>query len=195
MKQPASDTQDGCAEPRAVSAGAHTADAAAGAPEPRRGVERRKSNLLRTYWQQLRGERAFPSRADLDPAAIANLRPYCLVIGVDGETGDFTFEHLGPALDNRYGLLHKADEGGLAGRDRLFGMIEELAREVLARRAPAEKTGTFRSRWGDAIKYRCTIVPLSDDQVTIDAMVGLVGYAEIRHAEIAGLTIRTPYEF
>ncbi len=195
MNRPAHDTHEGCAEPRPASAGADPAAASAVAPKPTRGVERRKTNLLRAFWQQARGERAFPSRADLDPAAIASLRPYCLIIGVNGETGDFTFEHLGPALDDRYGLLHKAGEGGMAGRDKLIGMIEELASEVLASRAPAEKTGTFRNRWGDATKYRCTIVPLSDDQTTIDAMVGLVGYVEIRHAEIAGLTIRTPYEF
>ncbi len=88
--------------------------------------------------------------------------------------------------------MQKAAEGGTS--TTLFAKIDTLARRILARRAPVQDTGSFKNRWGDRIRYRCVAAPLSDDGETINAMLGLASYAEIRNTKIAGLTIVTPHE-
>ncbi len=148
------------------------------------GPPRRKTHLLLTYWERLRGEQAFPSRSELEPQAIAGLWPFCFVIKVTGESSDLAFEFVGSALKEGCGLLQQPAEGGLVQSATLFGKVDSLVREVLARRAPVQGTGSFQNQSGDRIPYRCIVAPLSDDQKTINYLVGLASHAGNPRAEV-----------
>ena len=56
------------------------------------------------YWDALRGKRAYPSRSDVDPAAIRQLLPYTLLLDADPDEGKARFRLAGEAVNTFYGF-------------------------------------------------------------------------------------------
>ncbi len=50
------------------------------------------------YWQRMRGDRALPSRRDLDPTEIPSLLPFVMLVDVEPEPLDFRFRLIGGAV-------------------------------------------------------------------------------------------------
>lgn len=148
--------------------------------------ERRKTGRLLAYWEGLRRGREFPALADVDPAEIPDLWPFCLVIRVTGDPPSFEFQHVGSALAEGYGLLQKAAIAGMSHGDTVFGKAVSLAHAALSKRTPLQESGSFVNEWGGEVKYRCVVMPLSGDEKTVDCLLGLAGYAEIRNSEPNG---------
>jgi hypothetical protein len=154
---------------------------------PHGDAERRKVNLLLLHWQGLRRGRPFPALAEVDPAAITNLWRFCFVAAVT--SSGWRFDHLGHALCRGYGM----DEG--AGIDgvppRLRDLLEAPCREALMRRAPLLSDGLTPNAWGDELRYRACVCPLSDDGLAISHLIGLVDYVELRREIVQGVRIET----
>ncbi len=156
--------------------------------------ERRKTLQLLGYWERLRGARKFAALADLDLNEIDDIWPYCVLIKVTGERPQLEFEYVGEALREGYELLRKAAISGMSQSESVIGKVVSLAYDVLAKRAPSDDSGSFCNQWGDKIKYRSIVVPLSADPQRIDYLLGLAGSVQIKCGPAPGLTLASTYK-
>jgi len=140
------------------------------------GLERRLVLRLLTHWRGLIGEGDFPSFADIDPAAIPDMWPFCFVLD--------TIEH----PDNP--IVRIAQPGIAPQAPKVIGKhVSQLARatllsqacsyieEVVRKGVPISRGGDFIRADGMRILYRSILLPMSDDGVTV---CGLLGAANFR---------------
>ena len=67
--------------------------------ESKRGHER-----LISYWEALKGDRAFPEETDIDTEAISDLWESCFLLNTQKEgDGGYHYEFMGPSLIEAYG--------------------------------------------------------------------------------------------
>ena len=160
----------------------------ASAPTVSAGVERRKGNRLRAYWDALRGERRCPSLPEIDLTAIATLWRYCFLAAVSGERLQFTY--VGPAATRGYGI-GGAPTAATAIPPALLKLVEDPCREAVQSMKPVLFEGVTANGWGDEVRYRSVALPLSPDQVAASHLLGLIDYVELRRSIADGIQVTT----
>jgi hypothetical protein len=115
------------------------------------------------YWQRMRGERALPSRRDLDPTEIPGLLPFVMLIDVEPEPLDFRFRLIGGAVEK------------IVARDtprRRFSSIPFMAKgntvwghyaRVVNERRPLVSDLSYVGNDRSVRRLRHCLMPLSDD--------------------------------
>ncbi|MDX2073528.1 MAG: PAS domain-containing protein [Alphaproteobacteria bacterium] len=122
--------------------------------------ERRITLRLLSYWEKRRGTRGMPSEAEMSPADIADLWPYCFIAHVKdiGKEG-YHFSYLGKAIEDVY------REGMEQMEDSLFPDMDSLAngyKQVISTRKPLVSEGEITNPHGDHFKFRQVLLPLGD---------------------------------
>lgn len=144
----------------------------------------RCATLLR-YWNQLRGNRAFPARSEIDPGAIKPILPHVLLVGIEYEPFRALYRLIGTEIarfakfdfTGRYADALVFQDDGAEDWTRYY-------REVVTSRRPGiginhwTVEGNFR-RWIEFI-----ICPLSGDGTRIDQCIALEDYEHMNPTEI-----------
>jgi hypothetical protein len=151
------------------------------------GAERRKGNILLLYWQSLRAGRPYPAVADVDPAAIANLWRFCFVASC-APVG-LRFSYLGHAVRRGYGMNEGTTTAGAP--PKVLEMLENPCQEVIQTGSPLLTDGVASNGWGDELRFRACICPMSDDGIEMSHLFGLVDYLELRREVVRGVQIET----
>lgn len=142
-------------------------------------TDRRWSSLL-DYWRQLTGQLGrLPRRAEIDPVSLPGLLPNLFLVDVVTELGAeprFRFRLLGGAITSRESVRpgQFLDEfGGMLDSQRILDHYgDALNRKARIREASLawdHPTKAF-------ISYHVLLLPLSDDGVRIDTLLGLAIY-------------------
>ena len=155
--------------------------------DERPGFERRKGNCLLQYWRDLRQGRPYPSIDDVDPAAIPTLWRFCFL--AERGPGGLRYSHLGNAVRRGYGM--DSGSSNLEAPPKIVALLEDPCRETLATRAPVLSEGVVPNGWGDELRYRACVCPLSDDGENVSHLLGLVDYIELRREIVRGVQIET----
>ncbi len=133
------------------------------------GKEKRLIWRLLNYWEQQRGDRDYPSLADIDPTAIGEIWPYCFLLDVEHYRTFPYFQYLGPSIAKYSGIF-------LGGqRDWSFTLLKKAVyhfREALERGAPVLVEEELTQYDNRKLLLRSVLLPLSDDQETIDHLLG-----------------------
>ncbi len=131
--------------------------------------QRRLTWRLLTYWERLRGERDFPALSDVKSEDIPHIWPYCFVLDVKNFREFPYFHYFGRSLARYSGVF-------LSGHQDLSHTLLKKAvchyREAIKRGAPVlveEELTQFDSR---RLLFRSVLLPLSDDQVSVDYLLG-----------------------
>ena len=140
--------------------------------------ERRLTARVEKEW---RGccEAAYPRRSDIDRAKFGNDWDYCFIVDLSDSTMDSRFSYVGTGLREEFGSpigerqrLSEVSEGtllGLAAKE--IGKVKELKQSIV-------KSG--RAVHEDAeILYRAILLPLSENGLLIDGVLGAIGYREV----------------
>ncbi|MEM7224705.1 MAG: PAS domain-containing protein [Pseudomonadota bacterium] len=130
--------------------------------------QRRLVWRLLTYWEQRRGERDFPMLADIDPEEIQEMWPQCFVLDVANFRDLPYFHYLGPSLARYSGVF-------LSGQDWAMTLLRKAVwhyREVLERSAPILVEEELTQFDHQKLLFRSVMLPLSDDQETINYVLG-----------------------
>lgn len=129
---------------------------------------------LRRYWDAVRGPRAMPSRADIDPADISRLLPYLFLVDVGATADDLRWRLAGTEVVRLFGLE-------VTGRPVGTGMLPTAGRLMRARFAfvarnahPAYATGVMQAERNDHTPFQRLLLPLSSDGVRVDMLVGIL---------------------
>jgi hypothetical protein len=128
------------------------------------GASQRINERLRSYWNELRGERPFPSEREVDFTELDAVWKSCFLVKRD-ETKPvpFAYIYLGSDLIMAYG----DDLGAREICERLvfpssMSLLHKFE-EVVNTRAPVEQEDTFTNTKGLIIKYRSLMLPLGDE--------------------------------
>jgi hypothetical protein len=133
--------------------------------------ERRLVWRVLRHWKEIADSGRFPRRDEIDPWISGEDGPNCLLIAVESpiELSHFVVVGVNLAI-------------ALCPTDTLAGvLLSRLPRVVSARRGLIIEGGaTLR---GLAILYRSALLPLSEDGVDIDHVLGATNYRSLRHDE------------
>ena len=139
------------------------------------GRERRRTEHLISYWEALKGDRRFPARRDIDPAAIPDLWQHSFLARLSPGGREMSFERFGPLMSDDSDLTGDQAAALSHSTGMLIEWIRSLSRETYELGRPVIDSDTFIAD-SQEILYRCAVVPLSDDQRSINYLFGLVGY-------------------
>ncbi|WP_430913617.1 PAS domain-containing protein [Methylobacterium sp. sgz302541] len=140
------------------------------------------SRLLHGYWDRLRGERAAPERAEIEPGEIRGLLADSLVLEVDMPTRSARLRLAGTRVCALFGrelkgtpfadLWGGADRGGTPGPWRLVEIVgEDTAGVVAGIRATTER--------GESLDLELLLLPLRHQGRTQERMLGSLSPAGI----------------
>jgi len=127
---------------------------------------------LFAYWNQVRGKRRMPTRADIDPAAIPRLLPHVFMYGV-GSDGGYTIRLVGEDVVSFVGRNATGSPAGAIMPPRSVEVIVKILDAVTSERAPKFRAG--KVHWLAAKSYRdyeACFLPLSADGESVNVVLG-----------------------
>ncbi len=129
---------------------------------------RRLSDILLKYWEQLRGDRAFPDENQIDPDFLHGVWDHCfLVDATEASTRNgYKYAYLGKDLINAYGDGITEEEAmELVSTDS--HKVGDMFAEVEEQKTFVFHESEFTNSKNVRIKYRQILLPLgkTDDQV------------------------------
>lgn len=132
------------------------------------------TSALLEYWEQARGERVMPARADIDPIDIPRLLPFILLLEVDNDTGRVKIRLMGTRVRD----LYSEEFTGRHLDEIFFGRNREQVltsyNEALDSRAPHHCWMRFTNKDGLEFDMERLILPLSGDGTSIDMFISLL---------------------
>lgn len=145
------------------------------------GVERRVCTRALAAWHALAAPRRFPASGQIAACEPADLRDHFFVLSVPGDAAAPTCVSAGPVMRRAIGR----DPTGRALTELLPPPIgQKLAgamRDAVATGTPVADSGRWARPDGSDVVYRAVLMPLSDDQRTIDAVLGAINFRTITY--------------
>jgi hypothetical protein len=141
-------------------------------------TERRAVLRVLQHWRKIGGKRDFPSRADIDPVAIASDWKNCFIVDLFGSRGVPSFGYIGQALR----IPAWGDGLGARITDCPPGTVLAVATnyidKVIENRLPVSHSGSAM-HGGHAVLFRSILLPLSADGARIDALLGTANFRRV----------------
>lgn len=138
-------------------------------------VERRITQRIYDYWDQLRGDHPMPREEDIDPDVLGEDWQHCFLL----QTRDidhieqFNFTYLGEGILNAYkhaGI--ETDNLYLIGPNAFY--LAPLFMDVVHTREPRIEENHFTSSNGSQVHYRQCLLPLGNKSKQVEAIFGAV---------------------
>jgi len=128
---------------------------------------------LYEYWNTVRGDRAMPQRADIDPSEIPKLLPYIIMYNAVPGGGGYTIRLVGEEVVRLNGSNGTGRQAGSIMTPRGAEMMTKILDAVATERVPKFRAG--RAYWHPDKTYRefeACFLPLSPDGETVDIILG-----------------------
>lgn len=137
--------------------------------------QRRITEYLLSYWEELRGDRPFPAESDVNPGDLEDIWESCFLVEVKGSEDkglSFKYAYLGGDLIDAFG-------DDMTGREIFDELVDPKTRDLVRNLTemvelgePTIREAEFTNHNNMLIKYRKAMVPLSDDGKTINFILG-----------------------
>lgn len=126
---------------------------------------------LYDYWQKKRGNRAMPSRADIDPAELRAVLPHLMLTDIVDGGRRFRYRLVGTAVAESFGknMTGMHIDELMTGTYRQF--IEGLYRDIVEKKRPVYSESTYFSHQSAQMWAQRLMLPLSDDGVTVNMVL------------------------
>ncbi len=133
--------------------------------------ERRLNMRLMAHWQKQRDGRRFPALAEIDQNEIEDIWPDCFVIAVANDKGP-SFQYIGAAIAESSGIEAGAPVVSAAPCDTLLRSALGKLDTVFSDKTVVTDSGVFKAADQAELLFRAILLPLSDDQETINFVIG-----------------------
>lgn len=134
---------------------------------------------LLEFWRAVKGEASFPAPAQLDETAMPEIYPYCLVLDVSDNPTDPVVAAAGRAISSFAGSTLKGlPVSRLEPGTLPFQAVTYLG-EVLRKRVPVSRGGSYVDEQGVTILYRSIVAPLAEDGETITSLLAAANCREV----------------
>ncbi len=134
---------------------------------------------LLEYWRAARDERSWPPSASFDEGSAPELWPFCFILDLAENAKNPKVVRAGRTISSYAG-------SGLAGirlaafePDTLPAQPLSYLEEVLRKQVPVTRGGSFRDGRGITILYRSIVLPTSEDDRSISALVCAANCREV----------------
>jgi len=140
------------------------------------GLERRLVYRLMAYWRSKNGEDSFPTHAAIDPSEIAEIWSNIMVIDLDLDENQPVWIFAGEDHVKELGFDPCGKGLDAVPENSLAGQATNYWKNVRDRAVPYSIGGKFERFDGNIILYRSILLPLSDDGVRVNKMLGGANY-------------------
>lgn len=128
------------------------------------------------YWKNKRGQRSMPTRHDIDPAEMVKILPHVLLLDVQQQPLDFRYRLIGTKMDEhmnrRYTGLWMSEIPHQKPPSRIWANCRQVAVEGRPLAGDTPYVGKNR----EFLSTEDLIMPLSDDDETVDMLFVTVGF-------------------
>lgn len=139
------------------------------------GTEQRMTFRLLSYWNRIKGARAFPALTDINISEISDMWHLTFTIDCTGDASRHKFHYFGPELVTAFETNYTGELLQTALQDVMVNNTIGFYEKVIATRAPVSESSSFFDD-GKEVRYRSLIVPLSSDGAAIDYLFGTTNY-------------------
>lgn len=134
--------------------------------------ERRLNMRLMAFWWDKRADRRFPSAKDFDPEELSDVWTHCFTLEPQDPYETSVFHYVGDSLATISGVNEPEFTVDKICENSLLDYATRNVPEVLSQHVPVIRSGEFQNEEGETVMYRSILLPLSQDQATIDCVVG-----------------------
>ena len=139
-------------------------------------TEERVTQRLRDYWNTLRGEQQFPSRANFRMEAVTGLGPHAFALDLPHGVDDPVFRFVGKALSDDCGKDFTLMPLSAVPPHTLLAEVARRYTDVIDRKTPVEFAEEHVGADGSTTLFRGAMLPFSEDGQTLDFIVGAITY-------------------
>src|SRR4051812_1050919 len=140
-------------------------------------LERRLTARVEKAWRSWGGS-SYPRRCDIDRAKFGNDWDFCFIVDLSDSITDSRFSYVGAAL--------KEPGSPILERQRIsespVGSLLQLAAKEIGKvkelKQPVVKSGRAVHEEVE-ILYRAVLLPLSENGLVVDGVLGAIGYREV----------------
>lgn len=137
-------------------------------------TERRCTNLLCEYWDEIRGNRHHPDLADIHQEQLTDIWEDCFIVKYLG--GQYEIKHIGEAIKEAYESdLNIAIDAPLIQFNNLDN-IKDYLDEVIENTEAIIEESECDDLDGNTIKFRQCFLPLGPNDHTVNAIIGALRY-------------------
>ena len=150
------------------------------------GVERRANSRALKYWKEVAAPRTFPGRSQITAATAGDLWDHLFIVEVTPVPTQYKFVLAGAVLIAALGrdptgeTVASAIPGGMGTRTLFFQQA------AVGLKGPVDDAGSWTRADGVQILYRSILLPLSDDQQTVNYLLGAFSFRPVTTAASAG---------
>lgn len=140
--------------------------------------EKRLTTRLIAYWEQIKGEQAFPAYQQLNPAALDDIWDNCLALQAQppaGNTRPYVYVHCGQGVAQAIG--HDLHGQTMTTNMKFFPGAKIIKRvdEVTSQSLPTPllDDGQFVNDAGKVVKYRACLLAFGSNGVVSHVVIGV----------------------
>ena len=122
------------------------------------------------YWERIRGARAMPSRADIDPSQIVGILPCIFLLDVGLEPLDFRYRLIGTKMANHMNQNHTGSWMSEIEHQRPPSRIWAACERVVIRQVPLSSDTPYVGKLHEFKTAEDLIMPLSEDGETVNML-------------------------
>lgn len=141
---------------------------------PAQQQEQRLTFRLLSYWNRIRGDRAYPALSDVNIREISELWHFSFTIDVS-KRDNHVFQYFGPELSSIFGTDYTGENVSEAMSDVILNNTIGSYLKALAECKPTMEAASFNYN-GKELRYRTLVVPLSSDGDLIDYVMGTTNF-------------------
>jgi len=136
--------------------------------------DQRITSVIMGHWEGIKKGKAMPSEHDLDPTVLEQILDSCYLVGAVGvQSGKYDYKYIGKNVVSAYESEETQridyEKGNpLTQKNKIIECIEN--------KRPISDEGEFVNTKGEIVRYRQCIVPLSNDGVNVDSILGGIRY-------------------
>ncbi len=135
-------------------------------------LERRLNMRLMAFWWDRRADRHFPTLEDFDPDALSDVWTHCFTLRPAESPEKTAFKFIGETIAKASGVEDTNITVAQVPENSLLQHATRNLDDVLAQKVPVIHSGEFETGEGRTLMYRSILLPLSQDQKTVDHLVG-----------------------
>jgi hypothetical protein len=133
------------------------------------------------YWNEKRGQRQMPARADIDPMEMIPLLPHVILLDVLGDPLDFRYRLIGTLVEDHMSAPYTGRRFSEFQGQREGSRIWTCSERVLNEKQPVRSDIPYIGPMRDFTTIEDIMMPLSSDGESVDVIFIAVEYIR-KHA-------------
>lgn len=131
----------------------------------------RITDTIIDHWDEIRGDRKFPSEDSLDLKCLSGvIDSCCLVQTRDIGGGAYNYSYLGKKIVEAYGRDLTRQSHRLLTAPQA-NHLQAVYEQIIRRKEPIIDDGEFKNLSGQTVKYRQVLVPLGDSDDKVESIL------------------------